>query len=65
MLQELLDKVISDRDKLFMSRIWTVLTQQLRLSNKLSTVYHLQTDDQTEWINQVIKQYLWEYINYQ
>ena len=50
-LQELSDKIISDRDKLFTSRFWTVLTRQLKLSHKLSTAYYLQTDEQTEWIN--------------
>ena len=30
----------------------------------MSTVYHSQTDDQTEWMNQVIEQYLREYVNY-
>ena len=41
-----------------------MLTRQLRLLHKLSTVYYLQTDEQTEWINQVIEQYLREYVNY-
>ena len=43
-LQELSDKIISDRDKLFISRFWTALTRQLRLLHKLLTVYHSQTD---------------------
>ena len=30
----------------------------------MSTVYHSQTDDQTEQMNQVIKQYLRKYVNY-
>ena len=30
----------------------------------MSTVYHSQTDDQTEQMNQVIEQYLREYVNY-
>ena len=47
-LQKLPDKIISDRDKLFMSRFWTALTRQLRLSHKLSITYHSQTDEQTE-----------------
>ena len=47
-LQRLSDKIISDRDKLFTSRFWTALTRQLELSHKLSTVYHSQTDEQTE-----------------
>ena len=64
MLQGLSDEIISDRDKLFTSRFWMVLTRQLRLSHKLSTVYHSQTDEQTEWMNQVIEQYLREYMNY-
>ena len=63
-LQGLPDKIISDRDKLFTSNFWTALTRQLRLSHKMSTVYHSQTDDQTEWMNQVIEQYLREYVNY-
>ena len=63
-LQDLPDEIIFNRDKLFMSNFWTVLTRQLRLSHKMSTVYHSQTDDQTEWMNQVIKQYLREYVNY-
>ena len=38
--------------------------RQLKLLHKMSTVYHSQTDDQTEWMNQVVKQYLREYVNY-
>ena len=34
------------------------------MKHKLLTVYHLQTDRQTEQINQVIEQYLQEYVNY-
>ena len=54
-LQDLSDKIISDKDKLFMSNFWMMLTRQLRLLHKMSTVYYSQTDDQTKWINQVIK----------
>ena len=44
-LQGLSDKIISDRDELFMSRFWTALTRQLGLSHKLLIVYHSQTDE--------------------
>ena len=47
-LQRLSDKIISDRDKLFMSRFWMMLTRQLRLLHKLSTVYYSQMNEQTE-----------------
>ena len=50
-LQRLSDKIILNRDKLFMSRFWMMLTRQLRLSHKLLIVYYSQTDEQTEWIN--------------
>ena len=63
-LQDLSDRIISDRDKLFILNFWTVLTRQLRLSHKMSTVYYSQINNQTEWMNQVIKQYLQEYVNY-
>ena len=63
-LQDLSDEIIFDRDKLFILNFWIALTRQLRLSHKMSTVYYLQTDDQTEWMNQVIKQYLRRYVNY-
>ena len=54
-LQDLSDKIISDRDKLFISNFWIVLTRQLRLSHKMLIIYHLQTDNQTEQMNQVIE----------
>ena len=50
-LQDLSDKIISDRDKLFMSNFWTALTRQLKLLHKMSIIYYSQTDDQTEWMN--------------
>ena len=28
------------------------------------TVYHPQTDEQIEWVNQVLEQYLWYYVDY-
>ena len=57
-MQDLSDKIILDRDKLFMSKFWTALIRQLELLHKLLTVYHSQIDEQTEQINQVIEQYL-------
>jgi hypothetical protein len=60
----MLETIISDQDKLFISKFWKSLMDQLGTKHKLSTVYHLQTDGQTERINQVLEQYLRCYMNY-
>lgn len=61
---DLSKKIISNRDKLFTSKFWTWLMQQLRIKHKLFTAFHSQTNDQTEWMNQTLKQYLLHYFNY-
>ena len=52
---KLLEEIISDRDKLFIFNFWTSLIRQLKIKHKLLTVYYLQTNRQTEWMNQVIE----------
>ncbi len=42
---ELSDKIISNRDKLFTSKFWKFLVNQLEIHHKLSTAYHLQTNE--------------------
>ena len=61
---ELSDEIILNRDKLFTSKFWKFLMNQLEIHHKLSTTYHLQTDEQTKRMNQTLKQYLRCYINY-
>jgi transposase InsO family protein len=59
------ESIISNRDKLFTSKFWKSLIDQMGIKRKLSTAYHPQTDGQTERANQVIEQYLRCYVNYQ
>ena len=40
------------------------LNKMLRIETKLFTVYHSQTDRQTERTNQELEQYLRIYVNY-
>jgi len=57
--------IISDWGKHFISRFWWSLCQLLDINANLSTTYHPETDGQTEWVNQILEQYLWVYVNYQ
>ena len=45
---KLFKEIILNRDKLFTSNFWTSLIRQLKIKYKLSTAYHLQTDEYTE-----------------
>jgi uncharacterized membrane protein len=40
-----LEEMISDRDKLFISRFWKVFTALLGIKQKLSTSFYAQTDN--------------------
>src|SRR3989440_492878 len=57
--------IISDRGPTFVSNFWQSLTAQLGVKHKLSTVYHPQTDGQTERLNQTLEQYLRCYVNFE
>ena len=59
------DKIVLDRDKLFTSQFWQSLMDQMGTKQRLSTLYHPQTDGQTERTNQTIEQYLRCYLNYE
>ena len=57
--------IISDHRKHFISCFWSSLCQLLGIKANLSMAYHPETDGQTERVNQILKQYLWVFINYQ
>lgn len=58
------DSIISDRGGQFVSAFWDELTKQLRITARLSTAFHPETDGQTEIANCGMEQYLRAYVNY-
>ena len=57
--------IISDQGKHFISQFWRSLCQLLDIKANLLTAYHPKTDSQTERVNQILKQYLRIFVNYQ
>ena len=55
--------IVFDRDKLFVSKFWTILMIMLDIKKKMFIKFHSQTDKQIEQLNQTLKQYLRAYIN--
>src|SRR5260370_24577710 len=53
------EEVISDHGSAFISNFSCELTALLGVKLTPSTSYHLQTDSQTECVNQEIEAYLW------
>ena len=56
--------IITDRGSLFTSDLWKEITEKLGIERRLSTVFHPQTDGQTERTNGILEQYLRVYVNY-
>ncbi len=64
-LHELSNTIMSNRDFQFVSLICKIVCKTLKINVKLSTAFHLETNDQSEIANQKIKSYLRNYCNYQ
>jgi hypothetical protein len=64
-LHELSSIIVSDRDPQFVSLVWKSVCKALKIDVKLSTAFHLETNEQSEIANQKMKRYLRSYCNYQ
>ena len=58
------DDIVLDQGTQFVSKFWRFLFDILKVEIKLTSAFHPQTDSQTEWVNQVLEQYLRCNINY-
>ncbi len=58
---EISNDIVIDKDNLFISAFWSEICYHVKMKWWLSIVFHLQTDDQTEWQNQMLKHYLQVY----
>ena len=57
-------KIISDRDTRFTSRLFKEICSQLKIKQNMSTAYHPQTDGQSERTNQTVETILRVYCNH-
>jgi hypothetical protein len=64
-LHDLSSTIVSDRESQFISLVWKTICQALKINVKLSTAFHLETNEQSEIANQEMKRYLRSYCNYQ
>ena len=63
-LHGLPESIISDRGPQFAAGLMRELNEILEIKSKLSTVFHPQTDRQTERVNQELEQYLRMFIDH-
>ena len=63
-LHGLPESVVSDRGPQFAVELTKELNRMLGIRTKLSTVFHPQTDGQTECMNQELEQYLWFFVDH-
>jgi len=60
---ETLKEIVFNRESIFTSSYWSEVCYHTKIKRRLSTVFHSQTDEQTEHQNQTLEHYLQCYCN--
>ncbi len=55
---EISNDIIIDKNSLFINMFWSKICYHVKMKQRLSIIFYSQTDDQTEWQNQMLKHYL-------
>ncbi len=55
---EISNDIIINKDSLFINAFWSKICYHAKMKQRLSIIFHSQTDNQTEWQNQTLKHYL-------
>jgi hypothetical protein len=50
--------IVTDRDRVFTSKLWQDIFKSMRVTLQFSTTYHSQTNEQIERVNQCLEAYL-------
>ena len=58
------DSIVTNRGLLFTSKFWSSLCYFFEVKRRLSTAFHLQTNDQTKWQNSIMEAYLQAFVNF-
>lgn len=62
-LQGMPSAIVSDRDRVFTSKLWTELFKLSQVELRISTAYHPQSDGQMERVNQCLETFLRCYVH--
>lgn len=58
------DSIVHDRNTQLIVHFWKRICQRYDIKSKSSSAYHFETDDQTENVNKIMKNYLWIYVKH-
>ena len=63
-IHDLLNFIVLNQDSQFIFILWKSLCKRLDINLQLFTVYHSQINDQSKWVIQNVKRYLWFFCLY-